>query len=269
MLSEIKDYLLVRLTPERTAIFIEALQLIHSYEIMSPIDSINEIVSLEDTYSNEEALGLIESVIVNVLQEILANLFVLTTGNLLQQLNLLKGLNLLEHYIDSDVIVTEHDEELPPQEMLLKYLNLVTNQTVEYFDEFIIDVRPALITNLVEDHQSQIDAVVRNNEDGIETDKLTLVKTFAEKHPTALGVRLVKSGIINLNMDLTLLLKLVRSDIYKLTSPNQIAEAIYSIVLVSRTDHIEIPKRSMDVVNELYNDMMLIGELKYLVTSFD
>lgn len=269
MLSDIESYLLDRLTPERTVIFIDSLKLIHSYEVMSPIESITEVINLEDTYSNEEAIGLIESIIVNVLQELLANLYIIATGNMKDRFNLLKSLNLLEHYIDSDVIVNEYDDELPPQEMLLKYLTIVSNQPIEYFDGFIMDVRPALIEHLLENHQDQVDAEVYNKEDGVEVSKLEVVKAFAEKHPDALGIKMVKTGIINLDMDLHLLINLTRQDIYKLTSPNQIAKAIYSLVLVSKTEHIQVPKTTMDVVNQLFDDMMLIGELKYLVTSFD
>lgn len=267
MLDHVEDYLLQRITPERTRIFIEALQLIHSYEVTSPIESITEVVSLQDTYSNEEAMGLIESIIVNTLREILANLYIITSGDLLQQLNLLKGLNLLEHYIDSDVIVTEFDESKPTQEMLLKFLEIVSNQSIEYFDSFIMDVRPKLIERLVESHQEQVDAIVENNEDGVEASKLEVVKSFAEHHPHALGIKMVKSGLISLDMDLELLLNLTRQDIYKLEKPGDIAEAIFSLVLVSNTKHIEVPKVTMDVVNRLYDDIMLIGELKYLVTS--
>lgn len=269
MLSEIESYLLDRLTPERTAIFTDCLKLIHSYEVMSPIESITEVVSLEDTYSNEEAIGLIESIITNVLQELLANLYVISSGNMKDKFNLLKALNLLEHYIDSDVIVNEYDDELPAQEMLLKYLVIVSNQPIEYYDEFIMDVRPALIEHLLSNHQDQVDAQVYNNEDGVEVSKLEVVKAFALKHPDALGIQMVKAGIVNLDMDLHLLINLTRQDIYKLTSPNQIAKAIYSLVMISNTEHIQIPKTTMDVVNQLFDDMMLIGELKYLVTSFD
>lgn len=269
MLTEIESYLLERLTPERTTIFVDALKLIHSYEVMSPIESINEVVGLEDTYSTEEALGLIESIIVNVLQEILANLYIITNGNLQQQLELLKALNLLEHYIDSDVIVYEYDESLSAQEMLLKLTSIVSTKPVEYFDSFILDVRPTLIELLVATHQEQVDAVVTNEEREQDVDKMTAVKAFAEKHPNALGITMVKAGIINLEMDLTLLIDLSRSEIYKLTAPVQIAEAIYSLVLVSKTDLMSVPKQTMDVVNLLFDDLMLIGELKYLVTSFD
>lgn len=269
MLTKIESFLLQRLTPERTSIFIDSLKLIHSYEVMSPIESVNEVVTLENTYSNEEAIGLIESIITNSFQEILANLYVISTGNMYEKFNLLKGLNLLEHYIDSDVIVSEYDEDLPAGEMLLKYLNMVTNKPVEYFDGFILDVRPALIELLLTNHQDQVDAEVHNEEGGVEPSKLEVVKAFALKHPDALGIQMVKSGIINLDMDLYLLVNLTRQDIYKLTSPNQIAKAIYSVVLVSNTEHIKVPKATMDVVNQLFDDMMLIGELKYLVTSFD
>ena len=47
-----------------------------------------------------------------------------------------------------------------------------------------------------------------------------------------------------------------------------ISEAIYSLVLVSKTPEIEVPKKTMNVVNVLFDDIMLIGELKVMVTSF-
>ena len=269
MLTNIETYLEERLTPERTAIYIDSLRLIHSYEVMSPIESINEVITLVDTYSNEEAIGLIESIITNAFQEILANFYIICGGDLLERLTLLKALNLVEHFIDSDVIVHEYDEELSPQEMLLKFISIVSNKPIEYFDSFIMNVRSTLIELIVKNHQDQVDASVANKDDGIEISKLELVKAFAEKHPDALGVQLVKNGVINLDMDLTLLVNLTRQDIYKMTSPNQIAKAIYSIVLVSKTDHMSVPKATMDVVNVLFDDIMLIGELKYLVTSFD
>lgn len=269
MLDEIEIYLSSILTEERTAIFINALKLIHSYEVTSPIESINEVVFLEDTYSKEESIGLIESIIVNVLQEILAAHYILSTGDINNKLTLLQCLNLLEHFIDSDVIVTEYDDDITTSEMLLKFLTIVSNKPIEYFDEFIIDVRPQLINNLVSNHQDQVDANLRNEENGIESSKYEIVKAFAEKHPESLGIKLVTSGLVNLNMDLTMLINLTRGDIYKLSSPKQIAEAVYSVVLISNTEHIEIPKKSMEVVNNLFDDLMLIGELKYLVTSFD
>lgn len=269
MLTKIEDYLLERLTPQRTQIFMDALKLIHSYEVVSPIESITEVTSLQDTYSSEEVMGLIESIVTNSLQEILANQFVITTGNMQQQLELLKGLNLLEHYIDSDVIIGLNDEDLSAQEMLLKFLNMVTNKPIEYFDDFILDVRPSLISLLISKHTNEVEAMVTNQESVVESSKLEVVKNFADKHPDALGIRAVAKGIIRLDMDITLLLNILRQDIYKLTVPAKIAEAIYSVVLVSNTEHIEVPKMTMTVVNELYDELELIGELKYLVTSFD
>jgi hypothetical protein len=269
MLTKIEDYLLERLTPQRTQIFMDALKLIHSYEVVSPIESIVEVTGLQETYSNEESMVLIETIVSNALQEILANQYVITTGNLQQQLELLKGLNLLEHYIDSDVIVSLNDEDLTPQEMLLKFLNAVTTKPIEYFDVFILDVRPHIISLLISKHTNEVEADVVNQESGIEASKLEVVKLFAEKHPDALAIKAVTRGIIRLDMDIILLLNILRQDIYKLTVPAKIAEAIYSLVLVSNTEHIEVPKMTMTVVNELYDELELIGELKYLVTSFD
>lgn len=269
MLTNIENYLLERLTPQRTQIFTDSLKLIHSYEVISPIESVNEIINIEGTYSNEEALGIIESVVVNSMTEILANLFIISAGDMKQKLELLKGLNLLEHYIDSDVIVSVYDEDLSTQEMLLVYLNMVTGKPVEYFDEHIVDVRPQLITYLVNHHTEQVDAVVKNESNGIESSKLEVVKAFAMKHPDALAIKAVTSGVIRLDMDLTMLVNMLRPDIYKLTSAAKIAEAIYSLVLVSNTEHIEVPKTTMTVVNVLYDELELVSELKYLVTSFD
>lgn len=269
MLTKIEDYLLERLTPQRTQIFMDALKLIHSYEVISPIESIIEVTGLQETYTSEESIGLIESIITNTLQEILANQFIITTGNIKEQLDLLKGLNILEHYIDSDVIVSMNDEDLSAEEMLLKFLHMVTNKPVEYFDAFILDVRPTLINLLIEKHTTEVDAVVVNQKSTVESSKLEVVKLFAEKHPEAMAIKAVERGVIRLDMDVTLLLNIMRQDIYKLTVPAKIAEAIYSLVLVSNTEHIEVPKMTMTVVNELYDELELIGELKYLVTSFD
>lgn len=269
MLTKIEAYLLEKITPERTTIFMDALKLIHSYEVISPIESITEVVSLTDTYSNEEAMGLIESIVTNTLQEILANQYIMSTGDMKQKLDLLKGLNLLEHYIDSDVIVSMYDEALSPQEMLLEYLVMVTSKPIEYFDAFLMDVRPQLISLLLDYHTVQVDAVVTNNEDGVESSKLEYIRAFALKHPEALGIQSVQSGVIGLGMDITILLNLMRQDIYKLASPAEIAAAIYSLVLVSNVELIEVPAMTMNVVNMLYDELELIGELKYLVTSFD
>lgn len=268
MLIQIEEYLQDRLTQQRCGVFMEALKLIHSYEVTSPLESLREIVSLQDTYSKDEALGLIESIITNVLQEILAHQFIITTGDLKEQLELLKGVSILEHYLDSDVILNLYDEDRTPQEMLFIFLINVTTHPIEYFDSFVVDVRPTLIELIIEKHTDDYETEVVNQEQTINPDSLLQIKQFAEKYPNSLGVVNIKKGLIRLDMGIDVLIKMFQNDIYKLNKPKEIAEAIYSLVVVSSVEEIEVPATTMNLVNTLYDDLELIGELKYLVTSF-
>lgn len=269
MLTNIETYLLQKITPQRTRLFTDAIKLIEGYDVYGTTKNIEEVLNLVETYSAEEILGWIESIIDNVLQDILANLFVLTRGDLKQKMELLKGINILEHFIDSDVIVFEYKDELTPEEQLFHYLTLVTNKPVEYFDSFVIDVRPTLIERIVAHHQEQVDGDVENQDNKQDSEKLNEIRAFAKEHPSALGTKAVASGLIKVGMPLDMLLRIFTEDIYRLTSNKQIAEAIYSIVIVSDTNPMSTPKTTMQVVNLLYNEIELISELKYLVTSFN
>lgn len=268
MLDDITEYLDQAIPKERSQIYLDALKVVLSYNAPSPIETVHEIISVADSYPKEDVLLLIDSAISNSLQDILVQHYITTRGNVLEQLVLLKGLNLLENYLDSEVILSLFDESLSSDEMLFTYLTHVTNKPVEYFDSFVIDVRPILLTRLIEKHSNDQDALVENYEDYVDQDKLIKVKALAKTNPEALGVQCVSTGLIKVGTDLSLLLNLTRAQIYELSSLNQMALAIYSLVLVSNTPLIEIPKMSTHVVNDLFDEFEVVSELTHLVTSF-
>lgn len=266
MLDSIKQFLFSVLTPERAQLFNDGILLIYNYNFMSPIEMIYEVTMSVDTNGMDETLYLIESIINDNLSQIIAQHYIISRGDFVFKTKLLNNLNMLEHYMDSEVIVHMHNDDDDSKEMLLAYFALVDNTPIEIYDEKIIDVRDTLINNLYKKHQSKMEERVENQDEFKEN--LTAQRSFAQTYPNSLGVRIIQKGYSKLNCSLDMLVSKYKKNIYNIEDPKDLALAIYSLVVISSTKPMNYNTAAMEVINQLYNDLHLVGELRYLVTSF-
>lgn len=269
MLSFIEEYLRKHISEERTQLFMDVLRVMYSYQIASPAQSIIDLISLEDTYTPADELIMIETLLNDAINEVLNSFQIITNGTVEQNLNLLKAIHQLEGFFDSDVIVNLHNDFEEAKEMLLIYLPLVTNVPIEYFDEFIIDVRYGLIERLYDHHLEIVEADIEDITPSISKDKIAKIKTFGQTYPNALGIKLVTSGLLTLNASLKIALNFLQDEILEKTDEKQIALDIYSVALVCNDNDSATVKVAMDIVNRFYDDIHLTSTLKNIINSIE
>ncbi len=265
MFETIQSFLFSYLIFERAQLIVDSLRLIYNSNFITPIEKAHEQVMVAETVGVDETLLNILEIVNDTLTEILYNYSVITKGGFEFKAKILSDLNLLEHFIDSDVITTLHDEDLSAKEMLLAYIQLVSNKPIEYYDENIVSVSDRLVDRLYKKHLNKLDERIENNEE--EQGHLDYQRAFASMYPTSLGVLLIKDGKAKLNLPINNLVTLYKRFIYKLDSNEDIAINIYSLVVISNAEPNNYNTICMQVVNELYNDLEQVSSLKYIVTN--
>lgn len=257
MLNIIEDFLLQNMSPEYTDSRMTTIRVIESQGIISPIETILEAINYSDTAPPEDVVSFIDEILNNFLTDILGNFYIMIKGEVEYKTKFLQALNILDDYIDSDVIVEKYDMDLPSDEALVSLLALVGDESVEYYDEHLIDVRPHLLEKLIEKHESKIDRVVLDEEMDDHSHRINLVRIFKGTHGDTFITDAVIDGTIKVGTPIHILLKLFTQEMYKLNSPTEIAKTIYALVLVSDVVDDKINESARDLVTDLYNDIMV------------
>lgn len=265
MFETIQAFLFSYLIHERAQIVVDTLRLIYQNNFVTPIERIHEQVMTVETKGVDETLSIIESLINDTLSEILYNYSIVVTGGFEFKKQLLSDLNILEHYIDSDVITTMHNESIPPKEMLIEYIQLVSNKPIELYDTNIQMVSHKLIDRLYSKHLNKLDESIEDKSNNL--DHLNYQRSFANMYPSSLGVMLVKDGKVKLNGDISALMDRYKRFIYKLEKDEDIAINIYSLVVISNTPPLNYNNVCLSCINELYNDLQLVSSLRYIITN--
>lgn len=255
MLSDIDDFLSQNMSPEYTASRMTSIRLIESQGLLSATTTLMEAVSQQTVIPALDIVTFIDEVLDNYLTDILAQFFIILRGEVDYKTKFLQALNLLDDYIDSDVIVENYDSDVQPDEALVKLMALVGEEEIEYYDEFLVDVRPQLLTRLIAKHTMQTDLTVDNDEYNTQVERIKEVKIFKGTHGDTLITDAVIEGTIKLGLSGNILLAMFRGDIYKLSDPTEIAKAIYSLALISDTPLTEVNTFASDLISELYTDM--------------
>ena len=269
MLSYIEEYLRQLISEERVQLFLDVLRVMYNYQIASPAQSIVDLISIEDAYPASTELLMVEMILNDAVNSVLNSFQIITHTTIEQNLELLKALHLLEGFFDSEVIVTLHDEALDAKEMLLVYLPLVTNKPVEYFDEFIIDVRPSMIERLYEHHLENTEGDIEDNPSTISKEKIEKIKAFGDKYPESLGISLVTTGIIKVNSSVSIVMNFLQDKLDDVSDVKTIALEIYSIALICNESEGSVVKNALDLVNRLYDDIHLTSSIKNAINSLE
>lgn len=257
MLDIIEDFLSQHMSPEYTQSRLDTIKLIVAQGLTSPVETILEAIYYKDSATPEDIVAFIDEILNNFLTDILSNFYIMIKGEVEYKTKFLQALNLLDDYIDSDVILEKYEDDLAPDEALVQLLAVVGSESVEYYDEFLIDVRPQLLERLISKHEMLVDSEVIDEESEDRAARINEVRVFKGTHGDTFATDAVINGTIKTGTPLHMMLNLFTSEIYKLSSPTEIAKNIYSLVLVSDTAHDDVNVTAMNLVTDLYNDVLV------------
>lgn len=268
VLNDIDNFLSQNMSPEYTTSRMTSIRLIESQGLLSPTTTLMEAVSQQDTIPPIDIVTFIDEVLDNFLTDILAQFFIILRGDVEYKTKFLQALNLLDDYIDSDVIVENYDSDVQPDEALVKLMALVGEEEIEYYDEFLVDVRPQLLNRLIAKHTAQADLTIQNEEHSSHVQRITLVKNFKGTHGDTIITDAIIDGTVKLGLSGNILLAMFRTDIYKLSDPNEIAKTIYALALVSDVELESVNTFALDLITELYTDMETVTAVTSSISEY-
>lgn len=268
VLNDIDNFLSQNMSPEYTTSRMTSIRLIESQGLLSPTTTLMEAVSQQDTIPPIDIVTFIDEVLDNFLTDILAQFFIILRGDVEYKTKFLQALNLLDDYIDSDVIVENYDSDVQPDEALVKLMALVGEEEIEYYDEFLVDVRPQLLNRLIAKHTAQADLTIQNEEHSSHIERITLVKNFKGTHGDTIITDAIIDGTVKLGLSGNILLAMFRTDIYKLSDPNEIAKTIYALALVSDVELESVNTFALDLITELYTDMETVTAVTSSISEY-
>lgn len=268
VLNDIDNFLSQNMSPEYTTSRMTSIRLIESQGLLSPTTTLMEAVSQQDTIPPIDIVTFIDEVLDNFLTDILAQFFIILRGDVEYKTKFLQALNLLDDYIDSDVIVENYDSDVQPDEALVKLMALVGEEEIEYYDEFLVDVRPQLLNRLIAKHTAQADLTIQNEEHSSHIQRITLVKNFKGTHGDTIITDAIIDGTVKLGLSGNILLAMFRTDIYKLSDPNEIAKTIYALALVSDVELESVNTFALDLITELYTDMETVTAVTSSISEY-
>lgn len=252
MLAIIEKFLSQNMSPEFTDARMTTVRLIESQGLISPTETIVEAINYKDTASQDEIVLFIDEILDNFLTDILSNYYIMLKGDVDYKTKFLQALNLLDDYIDSDAIIERYDIDLPPDQALVTLMAFVGEMPVEYYEEFLVDVRPQLLEKLLFKHENLVNDEVDDEVTEDHINRVKEVKTFKGAHGDTFVTDAIIAGTIKVGTPLRVLVNLFKADISKLNSATEVSRNVYALVLSSDVANENINELAMDVASDIY-----------------
>jgi hypothetical protein len=254
-------------TPVRADTITKWFELLESLEedwSTSALDDFFETQAQNMSYG--EIPNAIESIAYEALNDALKNRHIYTKTDAQTRYTVLDALFKLEDYFNSAEVISFKDEELTDELILSRLLSIVSNQSVDYYLEAIVMVRPQVMIDLFDLHEKRFNATQSNFVDTQTTsDRLEYIQRLKDKIEDGMGFDLILFNEYPIGIRLDVLVDTVVGNAYP--AVENAANDILSLVAISQVSKSRIKDKAIALANQWYGSNL--DTVSYVVNQIN